>query len=110
MATCDLAAMSLLYDFSKLLSFPRFRSAVCSPLYAFPSLCACVRVCVCVLQALKVIKGSIDQVAGEVRLTWVSPRVLDKGQIKQLQDRLAVWQGDVEQATHFVEANAQHVL
>jgi len=60
--------------------------------------------------ALKVIRGQIDQVAQQVRLQWVAPRVLDKGQIKALQERLTVWQNDVEQTTIFVENNAQAVL
>jgi len=60
--------------------------------------------------ALKVLRGSIDQVAQQVRLTWVAPRVLDKSQIQALQDRLAAWQDDVEQTAIFVENNAQAVL
>jgi 26S proteasome regulatory subunit N9 len=60
--------------------------------------------------ALKVIKGNIDQVANDIRITWVSPRVLDKEQIQKVQERLTVWQGDVEQTTQFVETHAQQVL
>lgn len=60
--------------------------------------------------ALKVIRGSVDQVAQTVRLKWVSPRVLDRKQIQSLQQRLNTWQSDVEQTTVFVENNAQNVI
>lgn len=59
--------------------------------------------------ALKVIKGSIDEVAETIRLKWVSPRVLDREQVQSLQARLSTWQTDVEQTTVFVENNAQNV-
>ena len=33
--------------------------------------------------SLGLVKGSIDQVAGAVSVTWVQPRVLDRGQVSQ---------------------------
>lgn len=60
--------------------------------------------------ALKVIKGTIDQVDESVRIKWVAPRVLDQNQVKSLQARLNSWQTDVEQTTVFVENNAQSVI
>lgn len=60
--------------------------------------------------ALKVIKGEIDQVDQSIRLTWVSPRVLDIEQVKSLKNRLSVWQQEVEQTTVFVENNAQQII
>lgn len=40
---------------------------------------------------LGLIKGSLDQVARTVRITWVQPRVLDKQQISALQSKLEAW-------------------
>lgn len=60
--------------------------------------------------ALKVIRGSIDQVEETIRIKWVAPRVLDQAQVKSLQARLTSWQTDVEQTTVFVENNAQSVI
>lgn len=60
--------------------------------------------------ALKVIRGSIDQVEETIRIKWVAPRVLDQAQVKSLQARLTAWQTDVEQTTVFVENNAQSVI
>lgn len=60
--------------------------------------------------ALKVVKGEIDQVAETVRVTWVSPRVLDIDQVKSIKNRLAVWQAEVEQTTVFVENNAAQIM
>ena len=56
------------------------------------------------------IKGEIDQVNESVRLTWVSPRVLDIDQVKSLKNRLNAWQQEVEQTTVFVENNAQQII
>jgi len=60
--------------------------------------------------ALGVLRGEIDQVKQIVRIHWVAPRVLDIEQVKAIQKRLGVWQQEVEQATLFVENNAQHVI
>jgi len=41
------------------------------------------------------IKGSIDQVAGTVQVTWVQPRVLTHDQVRDLQTRLNNWASKV---------------
>ncbi|KAI8799883.1 hypothetical protein BJ742DRAFT_764716 [Cladochytrium replicatum] len=41
--------------------------------------------------SLGLLKGKIDEVDGIVEVSWVQPRVLDKGQIKTLHSRLADW-------------------
>jgi 26S proteasome regulatory subunit N9 len=41
--------------------------------------------------ALGLIRGSIDQVEGVVRVTWVQPRVLDRAQMGVLVERLGEW-------------------
>jgi 26S proteasome regulatory subunit N9 len=41
--------------------------------------------------SLGLVKGNIDQVDQVVMISWVQPRILDKGQIAQLRDRLADW-------------------
>jgi 26S proteasome regulatory subunit N9 len=41
--------------------------------------------------SLKLIRGSIDQVDQKAVITWVQPRVLSRGQIGKLADRLEAW-------------------
>jgi 26S proteasome regulatory subunit N9 len=56
--------------------------------------------------ALELIKGSIDEVAGSVTVTWVQPRVLDLEQIAQLRDRLSEWKENVKNVVNFVRATS----
>ncbi|KAF6198150.1 hypothetical protein GE061_007897, partial [Apolygus lucorum] len=42
------------------------------------------------------VKGAIDQVDGNVHMTWVQPRVLDKEQISSMVERLNVWCKEVQ--------------
>ncbi|KAF6210323.1 hypothetical protein GE061_013427 [Apolygus lucorum] len=42
------------------------------------------------------VKGAIDQVDGNVHMTWVQPRVLDKQQISSMVERLNVWCKEVQ--------------
>ncbi|KAG5351113.1 hypothetical protein C0989_007934 [Termitomyces sp. Mn162] len=43
--------------------------------------------------SLKLIRGSIDQVAQKANITWVQPRVLSREQIGMLAQRLGDWVG-----------------
>uniref|UniRef100_A0AAV1VDN3 PCI domain-containing protein n=1 Tax=Peronospora matthiolae TaxID=2874970 RepID=A0AAV1VDN3_9STRA len=58
-----------------------------------------------VMRALscKLIKGSIDQVDGIVRVTWVQPRVLDNSQLQELVARLDGWEKKVNSTLLYVE-------
>ncbi|RLN65825.1 hypothetical protein BBJ28_00012081 [Nothophytophthora sp. Chile5] len=58
-----------------------------------------------VMRALscKLIKGSIDQVDGIVRVSWVQPRVLDDSQLQELVNRLDDWEKKVNSTLLYVE-------
>ena len=60
--------------------------------------------------ALKVIKGSIDEVAGQVRIGWVQARVLDVGQIGVLRQRLGEWRKLVKEGELYIEQNATEII
>ncbi|OQS02832.1 26S proteasome non-ATPase regulatory subunit 13 [Thraustotheca clavata] len=53
--------------------------------------------------SLGLIKGSIDQVESIVSVKWVQPRVLEKDQLGELQDRLAAWGTKVNDTLLYVE-------
>jgi 26S proteasome regulatory subunit N9 len=53
--------------------------------------------------SLKLIKGSIDQIAQNVSITYVMPRVLDTSQVKQMSERLSIWSKKAQDASLFVE-------
>jgi 26S proteasome regulatory subunit N9 len=46
--------------------------------------------------SLHLLEGMIDQVAGQVTVTWVTPRVLTKPQLAGLQQRLDNWVSKVQ--------------
>lgn len=56
--------------------------------------------------SLGLIKGSIDQVDAVVRVHWVQPRVLDRNQIKGMQERLVAWNENVRKTALTMEAEA----
>lgn len=58
-----------------------------------------------VMKALSIglVKGSIDQVAQEVHLHWVQPRVIDKSQISSMVKRLDMWLSDVNCMKNIIE-------
>ncbi|KAK3808595.1 MAG: hypothetical protein J3Q66DRAFT_303857 [Benniella sp.] len=56
--------------------------------------------------SLGLIKGTIDQVDSVVRVHWVQPRVLDKSQIKGMQERLVAWTENVNKTALTMEAEA----
>ena len=53
--------------------------------------------------SLKLIEGSIDQVKGNVSITYVQPRVLDEGQMSNLIARLGDWGTKVKDTLLMVE-------
>jgi 26S proteasome regulatory subunit N9 len=59
--------------------------------------------------SLGLIKGTIDQVDSVVRVNWVQPRVLDRNQIKGMQERLTKWTEDVNKTALTMEKEAVDV-
>ena len=55
--------------------------------------------------SLELVRGSIDEVERVVNITWVQPRVLDRGQIKSMQERLVEWGSRVKDVARELEAN-----
>lgn len=53
--------------------------------------------------ALGLVKGSIDQVAQEVHLNWVQPRVINKSQINAMVKLLDAWLSDVNSMRGIIE-------
>ncbi|KAK6536320.1 26S proteasome regulatory subunit [Arthrobotrys megalospora] len=53
--------------------------------------------------SLGLIRGSIDQVSGIARISWVQPKVLTMQQIKGMRDRLTEWDSGVSQLSVWME-------
>merc|ERR1719376_1905550 len=60
--------------------------------------------------SLGLVKGSIDQVTGAVSVTWVQPRVLDRGQIHAMGARLQTWLTEVEKMQEMMSSQAKPIL
>ncbi|CAG0919689.1 unnamed protein product [Notodromas monacha] len=60
--------------------------------------------------ALGLLKGSLDQVAAKVNMTWVQPRVLDKKQMANMMDRLELWCKDIQSLEGQIEKQAEDIL
>ena len=58
-------------------------------------------------RSLKLIKGTLDQHAQLARITWVQPRVLDRTQLKALQERLDQWVDRVGKTAEFVKTETR---
>ncbi|PNF30056.1 26S proteasome non-ATPase regulatory subunit 13 [Cryptotermes secundus] len=56
------------------------------------------------------VRGAIDQVACNVHMTWVQPRVLDKQQISSMVQRLDCWCKDVNSMELLLETKAHEFL
>ena len=54
-------------------------------------------------------RGSIDQVAEVARISWVQPKVLDKGGIEGMRHRLKDWDSGVEKLGMWIENSGQDV-
>ncbi|KAH3763544.1 26S proteasome non-ATPase regulatory subunit 13 [Pelomyxa schiedti] len=53
--------------------------------------------------SLGLVKGTIDEVAQQVEISWIKPRVLDSAQIDTLIARLVEWKKTIGQTLVFVE-------
>jgi len=60
--------------------------------------------------SLGLIKGTIDEVNRTVHVTWVQPRVLDKGQCQSLQVLLSTWSEKVKSSMYMVEDQVPELL
>lgn len=56
------------------------------------------------------IEGIIDQVEGNVYVSWVQPRVLGLPQVKSLHDRLDNWSNKVQTTLLSVEAETPDLV
>ena len=60
--------------------------------------------------SLKLIKGSIDQIDNVIVVQWVQPRVLDKEQLKNMQQRLVQWRVKVKKLVADMQIAGQDVF
>ena len=60
--------------------------------------------------SLKLIKGSIDEVEKVINVQWVQPRVLDKAQLKSMQQRLSQWRVKVSSLVQNMQTAGQEVF
>lgn len=60
--------------------------------------------------SLKLIKGSIDEVEKVINVQWVQPRVLDKAQLKSMQQRLMQWRVKVKGLVQNMQTAGQEVF
>ncbi|KAI4742632.1 hypothetical protein E4T50_06984 [Aureobasidium sp. EXF-12298] len=59
--------------------------------------------------SLGLVRGTIDQVAEIARITWVQPKVLDKGQIVNMRERLCAWDDGVNKLGNWIESSGQEI-
>ncbi|KAK6442858.1 26S proteasome regulatory subunit [Oleoguttula sp. CCFEE 5521] len=59
--------------------------------------------------SLGLLRGSIDQVAEVAKISWVQPKVLDKGGIEAMHARLREWDGGVEKLGMWIEGAGKDV-
>ena len=57
--------------------------------------------------SLGLIRGSIDQVAEVARISWVQPKVLDKGQIENMRRNLQEWDTSVNKLSLWMESKLE---
>lgn len=60
--------------------------------------------------SLGVVKGEIDQVEQNVRISYVQPRVLSTAQLTSIKERLIEWSSKVNNAARYLEENAPELL
>lgn len=59
--------------------------------------------------SLGLLRGTIDQVAEVAKISWVQPKVLDKGQIGGMRDRLKEWDQGVNRLGNWIESAGKDV-
>lgn len=59
--------------------------------------------------SLGLLRGSIDQVAEVAKISWVQPKVLDRGGIEGMRTRLREWDGGVEKLGNYIEGVGKDV-
>ncbi|GAM84928.1 hypothetical protein ANO11243_029300 [Dothideomycetidae sp. 11243] len=59
--------------------------------------------------SLGLLKGQIDEVAQVARVSWVQPKVLDRGQIVSMRDRLQEWDRGVNRLGNWIEGVGKDV-
>jgi 26S proteasome regulatory subunit N9 len=60
--------------------------------------------------SLGLMKGSIDQVAQTLTVTWVMPRVLDQRQLASVRQRLEAWGEKVHESALFIDGNTAELF
>lgn len=53
--------------------------------------------------AKEILKGTIDEPNQTAHITWVRPRILTVGQVKEVKDRLDAWTTEVESTVSFLK-------
>jgi 26S proteasome regulatory subunit N9 len=59
--------------------------------------------------SLGLLRGTIDQVDEIAHITWVQPKVLDRGQIENMRQRLLDWDSSVNQLGNWIETAGKDV-
>jgi len=59
--------------------------------------------------SLGLLRGSIDQVAEVARISWVQPKVLDRGGVEGMRMRLKEWDAGVERLGNWIEGVGRDV-
>ncbi|KAH9829799.1 26S proteasome non-ATPase regulatory subunit 13 [Teratosphaeria destructans] len=59
--------------------------------------------------SLGLLKGQIDQVAEVAKISWVQPKVLDRGGVEGMRNRLREWDSGVERLGNWIENVGQEV-
>jgi len=59
--------------------------------------------------SLGLLRGSIDQVAEVAKISWVQPKVLDRGGLEAMRTRLREWDGGVERLGNYIEGVGKDV-
>ncbi|XP_075526864.1 26S proteasome non-ATPase regulatory subunit 13-like isoform X4 [Dermacentor variabilis] len=60
--------------------------------------------------SLGLVRGTIDQVDGQVHMQWVQPRVLSRDQIAGMKKRLDAWNADVASMEKLLETKAHEII
>lgn len=60
--------------------------------------------------SLELVKGTIDEVSGFVKIDWVLPRYLNKDHLKLLANRIDEWGVKMENVIKLVENGAEELL